>query len=294
MPLPRLDASESYFERIWSRHRGSIRQLKQPACGVLGIIVVLGLWEHAHVIRASGRSSSSVPSMNLGWQSGFAAYSALPETALPAATAAANATGNSTAAASSAEGGADQNGDGWAGNAIAEEWDPFVPNMAPLIEVTAKSCMWPPSVYDACVPDSSLREDAERGKWVRVEKDLNLRAGICECLRPVPIEHGGTANVRLARLIRLHLPLVSDMIHDQAASARLTQNAFLPPQLPPPSTARSGRADCARVPPIDRQGARSTAPGSRRWLASRRAEPPSRYLAATRECPLVLSHGREE
>ena len=196
MPLPRrLDTSEGLFERWWSRHR---LWPKLPACGILGFVVLFGLWEHAHVVRYSAaRPSQAVPSMNLGWQSGFAAYSARPETALPASTAAANATANNTDADSSAASGTEQSNGGWLGNAIAEEWDPFVPNMAPLVEVTAKSCMWPPSVYDACVPDSSLREDAERGKWVRVEKDLNLRAGICECLRPVSFAHARDADVRI-------------------------------------------------------------------------------------------------
>lgn len=60
----------------------------------------------------------------------------------------------------------------------AAAWDPLVPNAAPLTEITVQSCVIPPGVYDMCAPASTLRDDAERGPWVRVDKDLGKRAGL--------------------------------------------------------------------------------------------------------------------
>jgi hypothetical protein len=53
-------------------------------------------------------------------------------------------------------------------------WNPYVLNRRPITEVTAKACIWSPNVENTCMPESSIQEDSERGKWIRVEKNLNM------------------------------------------------------------------------------------------------------------------------
>lgn len=45
-------------------------------------------------------------------------------------------------------------------------------------EIAVTRCMMQPEVAgDLCAPKSTSEEDAVRGKWVRVPRDLNLEAG---------------------------------------------------------------------------------------------------------------------
>jgi hypothetical protein len=46
-------------------------------------------------------------------------------------------------------------------------------------EITVSTCLFPPSLgEDLCGPDSTSEDDALKGKWVRVARDLNLEAGM--------------------------------------------------------------------------------------------------------------------
>lgn len=44
--------------------------------------------------------------------------------------------------------------------------------------------MPPGFVVDMCAPDTSAEKDAIKGKWVRVDRDLNLENGIWALVRP--------------------------------------------------------------------------------------------------------------
>jgi len=66
---------------------------------------------------------------------------------------------------------------GWQ-SAVAREWDPLSTDTRPITEITVKSCVLPPGLYDVCSPTSSKKEDALRGEWERLDRDLNKRIGI--------------------------------------------------------------------------------------------------------------------
>lgn len=157
------------------------RKLKIPAFATIGSLVAFALWEQSFLTRNVGGLSSFAPDTNVGWQSYLPAYSFRLG-------AAGSGTGQSDDFWDDFDAdfddldGTGTGAGGFQAEAVAESWDPFVPNTAPLTEITAKSCMWPPTVYDTCMPDSSAREDAEKGKWIRVEKDMNLRVGVCAYL----------------------------------------------------------------------------------------------------------------
>lgn len=57
-------------------------------------------------------------------------------------------------------------------------WDPLSDDTRPITEITVKSCVLPPGLYDVCSPTSSKKEDALRGEWERVDRDANKRIGI--------------------------------------------------------------------------------------------------------------------
>jgi hypothetical protein len=43
--------------------------------------------------------------------------------------------------------------------------------------------MWSAAFYDLCTPHSSSADDAVRGRWVRVDRDLNMQAGMWHLVR---------------------------------------------------------------------------------------------------------------
>ena len=48
-----------------------------------------------------------------------------------------------------------------------------------MSEITITKCYIKPSLAgDTCTPHSTTEQDAIRGKWVRVARDLNLEAGM--------------------------------------------------------------------------------------------------------------------
>ena len=50
-------------------------------------------------------------------------------------------------------------------------------NDIPVSEITVVRCMWDTRFVDMCSPSASA-EDAIKGKWVRVERDLNRQTGM--------------------------------------------------------------------------------------------------------------------
>lgn len=55
----------------------------------------------------------------------------------------------------------------------------------PVSEIAIARCLVPPGfVGDMCAPDTSAEKDAIKGKWVRVDRDLNLQNGIWTLVRP--------------------------------------------------------------------------------------------------------------
>lgn len=169
MPFERWDGRGDLEHSRRGKRMQVLKRTRTPAFFIVGGLAAFALYEQSYLTRNIGHSFT--PSTNLGWQSFQPAYT--------------SGTGSAQGSQSGSDGFWDELDDGlddypdFQQDQVSETWDPFVPNSAPLVEITARSCMWPPSVYDTCMPDSSMREDAERGKWVRVEKDMNLRVGIC-------------------------------------------------------------------------------------------------------------------
>ncbi|KAF5383758.1 hypothetical protein D9615_003505 [Tricholomella constricta] len=57
-------------------------------------------------------------------------------------------------------------------------WAPLLPQATGFSEITVERCMVDPSFgTDLCTPSSTPEQDAIKGKWVRVKRDLNLEAG---------------------------------------------------------------------------------------------------------------------
>ena len=61
---------------------------------------------------------------------------------------------------------------------------PLLTPTLPVSEIAITGCMMPPEfVGHMCEPGSSAEKDAIKGKWVRVDRDLNLEAGIWNLVR---------------------------------------------------------------------------------------------------------------
>lgn len=177
MPFERFDGNS----RRAGQRAHTLRKLRLPLFVTVGILVTFELFARSSITRGL---QDLTPKTNLGWQSFLPAYTYRQKPL--------GATSNTTSDADllPSEGQTDYFGDldNWGDDNNAYEgfetsepedyWDPFVLHSRPMTEVTAKACIWPPSIYDSCMPDSSVREDAERGKWMRIEKDLNMRVGI--------------------------------------------------------------------------------------------------------------------
>lgn len=46
-----------------------------------------------------------------------------------------------------------------------------------VTEITAVKCVLPYSLIYLCAPGTTPADDAKKGKWVRVDQDLNFPAG---------------------------------------------------------------------------------------------------------------------
>ena len=52
-----------------------------------------------------------------------------------------------------------------------------------VTEITIEKCLFPPGLSDLCWPKSTAEADAIKGKWVRVERDLNSVSGLWYLVR---------------------------------------------------------------------------------------------------------------
>ena len=58
-------------------------------------------------------------------------------------------------------------------------WDPTLRHTTGLTEVTVMPCFFPPWIYPRlCSPPTTPEEDKLKGRWVRVERDLNVKSGL--------------------------------------------------------------------------------------------------------------------
>ncbi|GAA5834357.1 hypothetical protein JCM9279_004294 [Rhodotorula babjevae] len=80
---------------------------------------------------------------------------------------------------------ADEDDDDWdvwgaaaSASTTASGWDPLEAKTAPFTELQVKTCVLSPGLYDMCSPVSSAKEDAARGKWERIDRDVSKQAGI--------------------------------------------------------------------------------------------------------------------
>ncbi|KIJ20637.1 hypothetical protein PAXINDRAFT_165536 [Paxillus involutus ATCC 200175] len=79
-------------------------------------------------------------------------------------------------------------------------WAPLLPHDTGLSQITITRCIVTPElVGDLCAPETTVEQDAIKGKWVRVERDLNLQSGIW------------ALNIYYRRTRRLDIPLVTDL-----------------------------------------------------------------------------------
>ncbi|RDB23740.1 putative inactive purple acid phosphatase 29 [Hypsizygus marmoreus] len=81
-------------------------------------------------------------------------------------------------------------------------WAPLLPHTAGLSEITVTRCLLDPSYgKDLCAPDSTSEQDAIKGKWVRVDRNLNLEANYIS----------GWLNIYYRRTRRQDINLITDI-----------------------------------------------------------------------------------
>ncbi|GAA5949588.1 hypothetical protein JCM3765_002715 [Sporobolomyces pararoseus] len=68
--------------------------------------------------------------------------------------------------------------DYWSISSSRKGWDPLRADTTPFTELSLKTCVLSPGVYDLCSPTSTAREDQLRGKWERVDRDISKKVGI--------------------------------------------------------------------------------------------------------------------
>lgn len=124
-----------------------------------------------------------------------------------------DAVGSSTSSTASSDGGVEAEDSSldyetdWSSSWEPEHWDPLRPSLTPLTELTVLSCYTPPTLFDNCKPRSTIKEDAIRGSWRRVGKDLNKRIGLSYLyLFERELESSGGKVLIPRALDRAHLP----------------------------------------------------------------------------------------
>ncbi|KAJ8482432.1 hypothetical protein ONZ45_g14949 [Pleurotus djamor] len=79
-------------------------------------------------------------------------------------------------------------------------WNPLLPHDTGLSELTVERCMVNPSMAgDLCTPWSSKEDDSHKGKWVRVNRNLDSQSGVWYL------------HVYYRRTRRLDIPLIDDL-----------------------------------------------------------------------------------
>jgi hypothetical protein len=56
-------------------------------------------------------------------------------------------------------------------------------SLSTVSEIAVMRCMFDMSMMDICAPPHTVADDAIKGKWVRVPRDLNLQNGMWELVR---------------------------------------------------------------------------------------------------------------
>jgi len=60
-----------------------------------------------------------------------------------------------------------------------DNWDPLLPHATGISEITVMPCFFPPWIYPRlCSPPTTPEQDKLKGRWVRVERDLNVKSGL--------------------------------------------------------------------------------------------------------------------
>ncbi|WVQ69479.1 uncharacterized protein L199_007698 [Kwoniella botswanensis] len=71
------------------------------------------------------------------------------------------------------------NGTGHMASIPIENWDPLALHTTGLTEIAVAPCYFPPYLFpEHCSPETTPELDKLKGKWVRVERDLNIRTGL--------------------------------------------------------------------------------------------------------------------
>ncbi|KAK1921767.1 Metallo-dependent phosphatase-like protein [Papiliotrema laurentii] len=95
---------------------------------------------------------------------------------------------------------AQTNGSDWVPSIPIDVWDPLAIHTTGLTEITVKACSLPPYLLPAfCSPETTPELDKTKGKWVAVERDLNIRSGLWYL------------NVYYRRTRRLDVPLITGL-----------------------------------------------------------------------------------
>ncbi|WWC86702.1 uncharacterized protein L201_001579 [Kwoniella dendrophila CBS 6074] len=93
-----------------------------------------------------------------------------------------------------------KNNSDWINSIPLENWDPLAEHTTGITEIAVKPCYFPPYLFPSyCSPETTPEIDKLKGKWVIVEKDLNLRTGIWYL------------NVYYRRSRRLDVDLITDI-----------------------------------------------------------------------------------
>ncbi|GAA5859682.1 hypothetical protein JCM1840_006407 [Sporobolomyces johnsonii] len=146
------------------------------------------------------------------WQVSFAAKS--PAEAEDVALGA-GATANGTAGDEDEDWDEDNDWGDWGVSTVREKWDPLRADSTPFTELQVKTCVLSPGLYDLCSPTSSAREDATRGVWERIDRDVSKKIGIYYLYiygrRLLP---GSAADVITDVRLLDHSPSVADLSSD--------------------------------------------------------------------------------
>ncbi|KAF8892061.1 Metallo-dependent phosphatase-like protein [Infundibulicybe gibba] len=93
-----------------------------------------------------------------------------------------------------------------------DKWAPLMPHNAGLSEIAVTRCLINPEISgDLCAPDSTSEDDAIKGKWVRVPRNLNLEANYLS----------GWLNIYYRRTRRQDINLITDIRLLQAGESPL-------------------------------------------------------------------------
>lgn len=88
------------------------------------------------------------------------------------------ATASTGADAAAAQDDDDWGADEWTLPWQSDAWNPTVNDPAPIVELRLLSCFTPPGLWNLCVPAATASEETTRGKWTRIDKDLNKGTGV--------------------------------------------------------------------------------------------------------------------